>query len=124
MSKNKAALLSSRLQQWNVLDNTMNVTAFRSRQKDFEQFITQGEISPRMNVANLMAAMNMRFSPEEWLLFIASSVRSLKAVLLHKGKVLPSIPVAYAVRKKEHENTKEILCCFSYETYQWHIRGD
>jgi hypothetical protein len=45
LSKNKAELLSSRLQQWNLLDNTVQVIAFCSRPKYFEQFfITQGEV--------------------------------------------------------------------------------
>jgi hypothetical protein len=72
-----------------------------------------------------MAAINIRYYSEEWRLFIDSSMRSLKAVLLHKGKVLPSIPVACAVKKQEtYENMKEILRCVNYKTYQWHIYGD
>jgi hypothetical protein len=82
----------------------VKVTAFRFRQKDFEQFFrTQGELSACKNVEGLMAAMNIRYNSEEWRLFIDSSMHSLKAVLLHKGNVLPSIPVAYAVHKQLRE---------------------
>jgi hypothetical protein len=57
--------------------------------------------------------------------FRDSSMHSLKAVLLQKGNVLPSIPVAYAIHKHEtYENMKEILSCVNYKTYQWHICGD
>jgi hypothetical protein len=37
LSKNKGELLFSRLQQWNILDDTVNVTAFRSRKKIFSR---------------------------------------------------------------------------------------
>jgi hypothetical protein len=37
-----------------------------------------------------MAAINITYNPEEWWLFIDSSMHSLKAVLLHKGNTLPS----------------------------------
>jgi hypothetical protein len=48
-------------------------------------------------------------------------MHSLKA-LLHKGNILPSIPVACAIHKKEmYKNMKEILSCMNYKTYQWHI---
>jgi hypothetical protein len=52
-------------------------------------------------------------------------MHSLKAVLLHKGNILPSIPVAYAIHKQEtYENVKELLSCMNYKTYQWHSCGD
>jgi hypothetical protein len=67
LSKNKAELLSSGLQQWNLLDDTVKVTAFRSRQKGFGQFfMTQGELGACKYVEGLMAAMNIRYNPEEW----------------------------------------------------------
>jgi hypothetical protein len=54
----------------------------------------------------MIATMNIRYNPEEWQLFIESSMQSLRAVLLHKGNILPSICVAYTVLKKE---TFEVL---------------
>jgi hypothetical protein len=65
--KNKAELLSSRLQWWDLVDDTVKGTAFHSCQKDFEQFfITQGELSVCKNVRILMAAMIMWYHLEEW----------------------------------------------------------
>jgi transposase-like protein len=79
----------------------VKVTAFCSCQKDFEQlFVTQGELGVSKNIKGLMTALNIRYNLEEWQLFIHSSMHSLKAVLLHKGSRLPSIPVAFAVHKK------------------------
>jgi hypothetical protein len=126
LSKNIADLLHLRIQQWNLLDNTVNVTAFHTHHKDSEQFfITQGELSDCKNVQGLMAAINIRYNLEEWPLFIDSSMHSLKAVLLHRRNILPSIPVACAVHKKgTYENIEESLICVNYTTYLWHICGD
>jgi hypothetical protein len=38
----------------------------------------------------MVAALYINHSPEEWRLFIDSMKLSLKAVLLHNGKMLPS----------------------------------
>jgi len=43
----------------------------------------------------------MEHIPDEWRLFIDSSITILKAVLLHNGNVFPSIPVGYAIQMKE-----------------------
>jgi hypothetical protein len=51
-------------------------------------------------------------------------MQSLKAVLLHKVKVLCSVPVTFTSTKRKHESIKEILSCMNYKTYQWHICGD
>jgi hypothetical protein len=64
MSKRKAQLLSSRLQQLNLLDDTVKMTAFRSRQGNFEQVsTTQGELSVCNIVEGLMATMDIRYGP-------------------------------------------------------------
>jgi hypothetical protein len=94
--------------------------------KDFEQFfITQCELCAHKNIKGVMAAMNIRSNPEEWRLFIDSSMHSLEAVLLHKGSVLPSISVAYAIHTKEtYKNMNEILSFVKYRKHHWHICGD
>jgi hypothetical protein len=76
--------LSSGLQHWYLLEDAVQATAFRSRQKYFEEFfITQVEINAFKNVECLMSATNIRHKLEEWQLFIDSSMHGLKAVLLH-----------------------------------------
>jgi hypothetical protein len=83
----------------------VKVTAFHSCKKDFEQFfLTQGKLSDCKNIKGLMAAMNIRYNPEEQQLFTDSSMHSLKAVLSHKIKVLQSLlPVPST--KKKHTKT-------------------
>jgi hypothetical protein len=66
-----------------------------------------------------MTALNINHKPEEWRLFIDWSKSSLKAVLLHNGSVLPSIPVGYAVNMKDsYDNMKLLLNCINYKKYQ------
>jgi hypothetical protein len=50
---------------------------------------------------------------------------SLKAVLLHNGNVLPSIPVGFAVNMKaSYDNMKLLLNCVNYKKYHWQLCGD
>jgi hypothetical protein len=62
-----------------------------------------------------MAAMIVWYSLEEWWPFIDPYLRSLRAVLLHEGNMLLSIPVAYTIYKEEtYKNMKEIFSCVNY----------
>ena len=61
----------------------------------------------------------------EWRLFIDSSKRSLKAVLLHIGNKKPSIPIAHSAQLKESYDSIEILLnAIHYSDYQWSLCGD
>jgi len=49
-------------------------------------------------------------------------LQSPKAVLLHNGNVLPSIPVAHAFGIKEIDDSmKQLLQYIKYDTYKWNI---
>jgi hypothetical protein len=70
----------------------------------------------------LFKALNVSHCSDEWRLFIDSSKVSLKAVLLHNGNVLPSIPVAHAFGLKQSEDSvKQLLQYIKYHTYKWNI---
>ena len=45
--------------------------------------------------------LGIEHRPDEWRLFIDLSKLSLKAVLLHNGNKLPSVPIARAMHMKE-----------------------
>ena len=45
--------------------------------------------------------MGIEYDPTEWRLFIDSSMRSLKVVLLHNGNQQGSIPIGYAIEINE-----------------------
>jgi hypothetical protein len=118
LPKGKAELLALRLQQWNLLDDSVKVSAFCSHQK-------KGNLVACNDVDGLITALNINHKPEECRLFIDSSQSSLKDVLLRNGNVLPSVTVGYAVNMKEsYDNMKLLLNCVNYKKYQMQLCGD
>jgi len=66
LPKNKAELLASRLQQWNLLHLSVKVATFCTRNQEFEQFFkTVGYFTYCKDTDGLMNAMHMRHSPEQ-----------------------------------------------------------
>lgn len=126
LSKNKAELLASRLQQWNLLEENVKVSVYRNREKDLTPFFNmENNLVACSDVNSLMTSLRMEHNPKDWRLFIDSSKLSLKAVLLNNGNTLPSIPVGHAVHMKEsYENVKLLLEKIRYEDHQWQICGD
>jgi hypothetical protein len=54
--------------------------------------------------------LGVEYKTGEWRLFIDSSKRSLKVVLLHNGNLLASVPVVHSVHLKEtYENLEQLL---------------
>ena len=85
----------------------------------------EGDLVYYNDIDGLMATLRITHDPDEWRLFIDSSKTSLKAVLLHNGNVLPSIPVGHAVHLKEtYDNMKQLLRCIKYGQNQWQLCGD
>ena len=73
----------------------------------------------------LMQILNINHNPPDWRLFIDSSKLSLKAVLLHNGNTLPSIPVGHSVYNKEsYENMKILMEAINYDKFKRQICGD
>ena len=65
------------------------------------------------------------YHPSEWRLFIHSSKRSLKCVLLHNRNIYGCIPIGHSVTMKdEYGNIKLILEQLKYGDHQWLICGD
>ena len=66
-----------------------------------------------------------KYSPSEWRLFIDSSKRSLKCVLLNNGNRYKSIPIGYSVSMSEdHATIAVVLEKMSYHEHQWVICVD
>jgi hypothetical protein len=126
LPKTKAELLASRLQQWNLLEDEVKVSVYRSRQKNLTPFFNMdNNLVACRDIEGLMAALNLDYDPKDWRLFIDSSKVSLKAVLLHNGNKLPSVPIGHAVHMKEtYSNLKLLLETIQYERYKWQICGD
>ena len=126
LSKAKAELLGSRLQEWCLLSKGTKISFFRSRQDDLTELFAQADnLVFCTDIDGLFTSLGCEYDPQEWRLFIDSSVLSLKAVLLHNGNVHPSIPVGYGAHMKEtYENMKLLLKHIQYTKYNWNICGD
>ncbi|GFT28635.1 uncharacterized protein TNCV_4832171 [Trichonephila clavipes] len=122
----QAELLSSRLQQWNLLLPGIKVTEHRTREKNLLHFFEKKEHAVAcIDVNVLMNFMSISYNPYNWRLLKDSSKLSLKAVLLHNDNLLPSIPIGHSVHVKEtYANVKLLLKLIKYEDHKWHICGD
>jgi len=72
------------------------------------------------DINGLMQTLNINHNPLDWRLFTDSSKLSLKAVLLHHGNTLPSIPVGHLVHNKESYDSD----ASHYNKLKWKICGD
>lgn len=126
LSKQQAELLGSRLKGWNLLQKNTKVCVFRNRHAEFEDFfcLEDGVIFCN-DVQSVMESLGHEYKSEEWRLFIDSSKMSLKAVLLHIGNELPSVPLAHATNMKEtYESMKLLLDKIKYDEHKWKLCGD
>lgn len=65
------------------------------------------------------------YDSTSWRLFIDSSKRSLKGVLLYNGNTYGSVPVAHSVHLKEtNENLELLLNKIKYSEYCWQLCED
>ncbi|MEL7005851.1 MAG: hypothetical protein AAFN93_24445 [Bacteroidota bacterium] len=126
LTKSGAELLSSRLNEWNLLAEDCRSTVYRKRHEEFGvYFDISKDLCYCKDINGMFAAIGIEHKPEEWRLFIDSSTKSLKAVLLHNGNQYPSLPVAYSVQMKEkYENVKRLLEMVNYDEFKWDVCGD
>lgn len=69
-----------------------------------------------INRTSTFSSLSQEHVPAEWRLFIDSSQRSLKAVLLHIGNAKPSMPIAHSVYLKEsYDNMKTLFELVTYK---------
>src|SRR6218665_1507020 len=92
LTKSNAKLLISRLKQWNLLDESVQVTDQRKCHETFSNFFSrQDELCFCNNVAGLFEAIGITCNPSEWRLFIDSSLRASKRSASQR-KQLPVSP--------------------------------
>ena len=126
LPKISAELLGSRLKEKNLLAPETKVSFYRYREKGLMEFFKMEEnLLFCDNIEKLITAMGTSNTPSEWRLFIDSSKRSLKCVLLHNGNKLASVPIGHSIQMKEtYENMKNILDKIKYAEHEWVICGD
>jgi len=126
LPKSKAELLGSRLQQWNLLKENVRISVYRKRHEVLVQFFKMERgLVACTDIDGLMQTLNINHNPLDWRLLIDSSKFSLKAVLLHSGNTLPSVPVGHSVHNKEsYENMKILMEAINFDKFKWQICGD
>lgn len=126
LTKSNAELLASRLKEWNLLDASCTITKYRKRHQTFASYYrVEDDVCYCHDIQSLFEEIGLVHNPSEWRLFIDSSIRSLKAVLLHNGNQYPSIPIAHSTHLKEnYANVKLLLEKIQYNSYQWYLCGD
>ena len=88
-------------------------------------FSADGELCYCNNTPGLFESVGIEYDPGHWRLFVDSSKESMKAVLIHNGNTLPSVPVAYSTTMKENYLTLQlILEKLNYNTNRWLICAD
>ena len=127
LSKETSELLASRLKDKNLLEQGTKITFYRTREKDLLPFFSQEEdLVFCHEIRGLLEKMSLpKYFQDDWRLFIDSSKRSLKCVLLHNGNKFGSIPIAHSTKMKEEYNTIAlILEKLKYQQHQWVICVD
>ena len=83
------------------MKENVRISVYRKRHEDLIQFfkMERGLITST-GIDGLMQILSINHNPLDWRIFIDSSKLSLKAVLLHNGNTLPSIPVGHSVHNK------------------------
>ncbi len=128
LSKESAQLLGSRLRENDLLAPGTTFSWYRNREREFRPFFTVDEAKSLVycnNIAGLIESLGVKYDATEWRLFIDSSTRSLKAVLLNIGNMLSSIPIGHSVELDESHQTMEcLLSALKYNNHKWLICAD
>ena len=127
LSKESSELLASRLNEKNLLHAGTKITFYRTREKDLLPFFSEENNLVFCNdVGGLLKKMGLsEYLPHAWRLFIDSSKRSLKCVLLHNGNRYGSVPIGHSTSMKEEYRTISlVLEKIKYQEQQWVICVD
>ena len=102
-----------------LLDEGVHITSQRKRHHSFSMFFSFREgLCYCHDIRGLFEAIGIPCNTSDWRLFIDSSSKSLKTVLLHNTNKCPSIPLAHSVQMKEnYENVKMLLSALQYDQY-------
>ena len=114
------------MQQWNLLAPGTKVTVNRRRSELLANIFSKNEELFRCNdISELIHMLVGKYDPNDWSLFIDSSNKSIKAVLMHIENILPSMPIAYSTTMKEtFLNLQFMLEKICYSEHKWLICAD
>ena len=128
LSKESAQLLGSRLREKHLLAPGTTFYWYQEREREFRYLFTFDIASSLVycnNIAGLTEFLGPKYEVIEWRLFIDSSNRSLKAVLLNNGNKFSLIPAGHSVEMKEsHKSMDLLLFARNYQEHKWLLCGD
>lgn len=130
LSKDGAVQLASDLYNRNGLEPGCKVSFYKDRGAELDEYFeefsndTHSFVYMKDIEGFFRKFCKMEFDPDEWRLFIDSSMSSLKAVLLHNGS-LPEVPVFYSkTLKEDYKFLKVLLDSINYSKYELRICAD
>ena len=99
---------------------------YRRRSELFSNlFSKNGELFYCNDIFELIHTSVGNYDPNDWRLFIDSSKKSIKAVLLDIGNILPSVTIAYSTTMKEtFQNLQFMLEEIRNSEHNWLICAD
>ena len=127
LSTTSSEILASRLEERNLVTKETKVLYYRTREKYLLHFFPEDDdFVYCTDITGLMTAMSLqRYNSNEWRLFIDSSKRSLKCVLLHKGNKLASVLIAHSTKvKKDYPTIALVMNKIKYDEHKWVICVD
>ena len=126
LPKDKSQLLGSRLKERNLLAPKTTFSWHRHRETELVEFFSEGKDYIHCNnIYGLIEKLGLTFDFKDWRLFLDSSKRSFKAVLLLNTNQYAPIPIGHSVYLNEsYENVKTILNAVEYNHHNWKICGD
>jgi hypothetical protein len=119
-------ILGSRFQPKNLLSPGTSFLWYQNSDKEFiPYFAHDGSLVYCSDISGLMCKLGVVYDASEWRLFIDSSKRSLKGVVLHNGNKYTSVPVAHYIHLKEtYKNLEILLNKMKYKEHDWLICDD
>jgi len=122
--KEISELLASRLKEKHCLASGTRITFYCNRDFKFfklnrKYFTESNNLVYCNNIEGLINEYNIAYRATDWRLFIDSSTRSLKAVLLHNGNQYAPLPVGHSVvLNEEYHNLRFLLEKLSYDVHK------
>lgn len=126
MSKEATEILASRLSELHVLDSEAKITSYRNRDEELNYFSEEDDFVFCNNIENLLSAIGLpKYISDEWRLFIDSSKRSFKCILLHNSGKFACVPIGHSVILKEnYTSVRMVLQKLIYDEHKWIICAD
>ena len=124
LSKESYEILASRIGEHGMLDSGTKITFYSVRNDLLIRFFTmKDDFVYCNNIQGLLSEMGLpEYNPDEWRLFIDSSKRSLKCVLLHNGSKFACVPIGHSVIVKKHYlNVKMVWKKLRFSEHNWAI---